>query len=1030
MVIPSTLFHTRQAFSFALFCLTPTIRRRLPFKQTSGFVLMTLCLLPMAPSARAQITERVSVGIRPARGNSASYAPSFSADGRYIAFTSQASNFVPGDTNNQADVFVYDRTTRETSRVSVSSAGAQGDADSGYQSGFFGGEGPHSLKISANGRYVVFGSRASNLVPEDTNGKWDVFVYDRSTRQTTRISVGSAGVQGDGDSGVYGVDISAEGQYVVFASVASNLVNGDPTSAPDVFLHDRSTGQTTRVSGSSGGGYLQASLHYSSGLSISDNGQYIAYLSTSGQVFVYDRTSGQTTQVSVNSAGTGSSSLCSSAEISAEGRYVAFTSDAPNLAANDTNGRWDVFVHDRQTQQTERVSVSSSGEQGNNDSGFGSFFFPNSKLELSADGRYVAFHSRASNLAPESTNGVQQVFVRDRIAGQTTIVSLTSTEQPGNSSSYAPTLSADGHYVAFSSEAPNLGYGIVVRDRTAGQMSLISGLIESDGNSYAPAISGDGRYVVFRSLATNLIEGTGTGGLFSQVFVYDRIRRQTTLVSASNNGEPGNSHSGESWLNISSDGRYVVFDSQATDLVTGDTNGVSDVFVYDRQTRHTKRISVSSSGEQGNDLSYGSGISADGRYVAFVSSASNLVPGDTNGVFDVFIHDCLTEQTTRVSVSSTGEQGNSEGGYAVKMTVEGRYILFGSTASNLVAGDTNGKIDTFVHDCLTGQTTRVSVNSMGEQGNDDSSYYGSGLSADGRYVAFASAASNLVNGDTNAAPDVFVHDRDTGQTTCVSVSSLGELGNSNSGDSGLSLSADGRYVAFSSVATNLATADTDSSPDVFVYDRVTGETILVSVHSSGEKGNSWSGFFGLDFSEDGKYVVFHSTASNLVTEDSNAYSDIFVRGPLFTGNSISGILTLEDLVPSATPQEITFTFRDTNGTTLFPRSASVAPNGFFILDGVAPGDYILHIKGAKYLARNVEVQATEPVSGVTATLKAADANDDNSVDVLDLDVLIRAFDNVAGDPNWNANADFNGDASVDVLDLDILIRNFDAQGDS
>src|SRR5262249_39941569 len=160
-------------------------------------------------------------------GNDFSYGPSISADGRYVAFTSKASNFVPGDTNNAPDVFVTNRMTNETKRVSVSSTGAQGNADSGYWSQFYSSDGPHSVKISGNGRYVGFASKASNLVPDDTNGAWDVFVHDLTTRQTTRVSVSNGGIQRDANSGFYGVDISADGRYVVFAS------------SGDVFLHDR-----------------------------------------------------------------------------------------------------------------------------------------------------------------------------------------------------------------------------------------------------------------------------------------------------------------------------------------------------------------------------------------------------------------------------------------------------------------------------------------------------------------------------------------------------------------------------------------------------------------------------------------------------------------------------------------------------------------------------------------------------------------------------------------------------------------------
>jgi len=222
-------------------------------------------------------------------------------------------------------------------------------------------------------------------------------------------------------------------------------------------------------------------------------------------------------------------------------------------------------------------------------------------------------------------------------------------------------------------------------------------------------------------------------------------------VSVASGGTQGNGDSG--CPSISADGRYVAFQSYASNLVPGDTNEVGDVFVHDRLTGQTTRVSVASDGTEGNDYSRRPSISADGRYVAFASLASNLVPGDTNGTWDVFVHDRLTGQTTRVSVASGGAQGNS-GSWCPSISADGRYVAFQSYASNLVPGDTNGVLDVFVHDRLTGQTTRVSVASDGTQG--DSYSFGSSISADGRYVAFSSLASNLVPGDTNDKPDIFV----------------------------------------------------------------------------------------------------------------------------------------------------------------------------------------------------------------------------------------------------------------------------------
>jgi Tol biopolymer transport system component len=231
----------------------------------------------------------------------------------------------------------------------------------------------------------------------------------------------------------------------------------------------------------------------------------------------------------------------------------------------------------------------------------------------------------------------------------------------------------------------------------------------------------------------------------------------TTCVSVASNGAQGNRQS--TAPSISADGRYVAFASLASNLVSGDTNNEPDIFVHDRETGQTNRVSVASDGTQGNGGSYMPSISADGRYAAFKSSASNLVPGDTNGYEDIFVHDRETAQTERVSVASDGTQGNHWSSYLV-ISADGRYVAFASLASNLVSGDTNNELDIFVHDRETSQTKRVSVASDGAQA-DGGSWYNPSISADGRYVAFGSVASNLVPGDTNGMQDVFVHDRGT-----------------------------------------------------------------------------------------------------------------------------------------------------------------------------------------------------------------------------------------------------------------------------
>ena len=415
---------------------------------------------------------------------------------------------------------------------------------------------------------------------------------------------------------------------------------------------------------------------------------------------------------------------------------------------------------------------------------------------------------------------------------------------------------------------------------TIERVSVSSAGAEADSISYLPAITPDGRTIAFQSEASNLV--TGDTNWVHDIFVRDRQSGVTTRVSVSSSGIESNEMSDRP--SISSDGRYVAFYSYASNLVANDTNEAYDVFVHDRQTGQTTRVSVSSAGAQGNAPSFQPALSYDGRYVVFYSDASNLVDGDTNNKDDVFVHDRQNGQTTRVSVNSAGEQGNSDS-YICDISGDGRYVAFHSWASNLVTGDSNNTGDVFVRDLVDNQTTRVSLSSSGDQGNASSSF--PSISSDGRYVAFWSAANGLIDQDDNGWQDIFVHDRQTGQTTSVSVTAAGATGNGSSYRP--AISDDGRYVAFESYANDLVTGDTTfSSTDMFVRDRQMGQTKRLSVSSAGAQGNGFSGMAAI--SPDGRYVAFSSGASNLIANDTNQVDDIFLhdRDGIAGGPSVTG----------------------------------------------------------------------------------------------------------------------------------------------
>jgi Tol biopolymer transport system component len=847
--------------------------------HTLGFVAL-LC-----GSGLAQETERATFAVDGTQLDNGSYNPAISSDGRYVAFYGDATNLVWNDFNARRDAFVHDRLAGTTRRVSVDSGGTEGNDWTGVNLG--------PLAISSDGRYVAFDSDATNLVAGDTNGVTDIFVHDQVAGTTQRVNVGAGGVQANGPSRVFFSSVSTDGRYVVFSSRATNLVAGDTNGVEDVFVRDRQSGTTERVSVGAGG--AQSSQVSHSG-TITPDGAYVAFYSeaanlvandTNGfaDVFVRDRAGATTELVSLATGGTQGDFVSSEPSISSDGRFVAFYSGASNLVPGDTNGTYDVFLRDRQSGATERMSVATGGTQGDSASVYPS---------ISADSRFVAFYSAATNLVAGDTNAAADIFVHDRMMDTTERVDVDSSGSQPDGGAGLASISGDGRYVAFGSYATNLapdddthGYSdIFVRDRlhvvrTTEMVSVDSSGAQGNSLSFWGSISGDGRYVAFRS--GSLL--AGDPGPYYDIFVRDRQGGTTECVSV-DSGESGANGDSTSAF-ISADGRYVAFNSLASNLVAGDTNGFSDVFVRDRQGGTSERVSLATGGVQGNAacLDFPS-ISTDGRFVAFLSDATNLVAGDTNGFSDVFVRDRQAGTTQRVNVASGGAQANAQSEHA-SISADGRFVAFQSDASNLVAGDTNGVTDVFVRDLQNGTTDRVSVvNGNGAQANGESvSCPWSSISGDGRFVAFESYASNLVTGDTIAG--VFVRDRQSGITERASVDSTGTY---KSLGRFASISADGRFVAFYGFSDTLVPDDSNGSSDIFVRDRRRRTTERASVDSDGVQGNADSSEPAI--SADGRFVVFESYASNLDPPDALVVPDVFVREsltPAFTSLCEPGV---------------------------------------------------------------------------------------------------------------------------------------------
>jgi Tol biopolymer transport system component len=380
-------------------------------------------------------------------------------------------------------------------------------------------------------------------------------------------------------------------------------------------------------------------------------------------------------------------------------------------------------------------------------------------------------------------------------------------------------------------------------------------------------ISGGGRYVTFSSVASDLVPGDGNGT--DDVFWRDVLTGTTRRASVDTGGGDPNGNSNDS--SVSGDGRHVVFVSAASDLVPSDGNGANDVFVRDMEAGTTTRVSVTTSGGDANFGGVFPSISGDGRYVAFSSISGDLVPGDRPGTGDVFRRDVLAGTTTWVSVNTSGGNASGHSGGFTAISPDGRYVAFESAASDLVSGDNNGIGDVFVRDVLAGTTTRVSVDIGGGDPNTESGR--PSISGDGRYLAFSSFASDLVPGDGNSTRDVFLRDVQAGTTTRVSVDAGG--GDSNAYSDSPSVSGDGRYVAFESAASDLVSGDGNGTVDVFVRDRVRGTTIRLSQDLFHSPANGPS--VAPRISGDGRYVAFLSDATNLGGIDTNGTRDVFIK---------------------------------------------------------------------------------------------------------------------------------------------------------
>jgi Tol biopolymer transport system component len=760
----------------------------------------------------------VSTGLTGGVGNGVCRGSMMTPDGRYVAFVSAATNLVADDTNRIPDVFVRDLQADLTTLVS---AGAK----STNSSLFYGAS--ESPDITPDGRYVAFFSTATNLVPGVTT-PGEVYVRDLIAGTTTWVSSNARAQLGSAKAMSYNQAISADGQFVVYETSTNTGLSTVPSGRGVILRFNVSTGTTDLVS--TNANLPTAAFEDIRSLEITPDGRFVVFVANTNNssgtflaacIYLWDAQSGATTLVSgdlSNSVTQGSSSLWPA--IDPTGRFVAFSSNGPNLVTNSLVGDYHLYVRDLLLAVTTLVDADTNG--------VGCSVGPSTAPRLSADGRSVAFESFDANLVADDRNHAYDLFLRDMLIGTNELISV--------------------HHPTLPSGSPN-GPSLV------GPFS----------------VSGSGRYIAFGSDGDNLVANDTNG--FRDVFVRDLLLGTTTLVSANTNGVPADNLSSEPA--ISSDARYVAFTSSADDLVPGDTNKTQDVFIRDLQSGTTFLVSSNRNGTgPGNNTSYSPIVIAGGRFVLFRSKATDLTAGSFTGTENLFLRDL--QLATNYALTTSGVLGAA-------VTPDGRLIAYGGSNAIVYLWDTLAAETIYTNAlgpafCLGispdgNRLACLTTNTLFALDRAASTKWQIGpalavphsnlrFSADSRFLTYA--------GPVSGTNQVFLYDFQTGTNLLLSQAPGGLAdGLSDSPD----ISADAHLVAYRSFATNLTPGDGNGVPDLFLYDVFTGSTSLLSAtrfNGGAADNRSLSPLF----SADGRVLVFQSAATDLVAQDFNYGSDI------------------------------------------------------------------------------------------------------------------------------------------------------------
>jgi hypothetical protein len=874
-------------------------------KWNCALFLLALCWTTSAWSAPFQLVSQRGAGEAPAGGSGDSWGAIISPDGRYVLFASTANNLVL-TTNGTAlpihgvprlNVFLRDRTNNTTTLVSVNQAGTGGGNGDSIPTAF-----------SSNGQFVCFESGASNLIPDDTNGVTDVFVRDLLSNTTFLVSAATNG--GVGNGVCRGSVMTPDGHYVAFVSAANSLVPNDTNNIPDVFVRVLQSGVTTLVSV---GARSTNSLPLSSSESpeITPDGHYVAFYSSAtnlsaganhgGEVYVRDMVAGTTICVSTNSHTIlGASAFSYNHAISGDGLYVAFESSSNASLAMQANQRSGyVFRFNMSAGTTDIVNTNAfvppqPAEEINN-------------LAMSPDGRFIAFIGNTNGM-----DGTTSAIYRwDAQSGTTLLVSADlSGNSPSNSICDSPRIDPSGRYVTFLSGAPNLvtnlltgDYHLYLRDTVGSVTKLLDVDTNAIGSSVSPAtvprLNDVGGFVAFESLDANLVVNDRNHDY--DLFIRDVSNGTNELISARYPALPSASPNGSSIIYvhaISADGQRIAFVSEADNLIENDTNGFRDVFVRDLLVGTNILVSANTNGLPGDNLSFEPAISANGRYVAFTSSADNLVPNDGNRWPDVFVRNLATDQTFLVSVKNSGVVSGNQSSRTPMIGSDGRYVAFWSFATDLttvpVTPGVSGNL--FLRDTQSNLTYALTTSGAGN----------AAMAPSGRFILFneynankiyiwdsqiaARVYTNVLSASVTIPPMAISDDANrlaySVGSTLVVVDRAAQTGGQISplyltSRAGLRFTpGGGRWLAYAAYSTLGFPTN-----QVYVYDFQSGANQLVSQNLSSTPASGSSD--SPDISADGRFVVYRSFATDIVSlPATNGLPNFYLYDALANSNAL------------------------------------------------------------------------------------------------------------------------------------------------